>query len=283
MEKYMKTVRKIKAISYMIILSAILGLGMPFTAEAADAEYRMMHGEQDAIIVGTIKEISSEGYFVQTEHVISCKDDTTLNRQLPAEEIPSEILVEEINYRYSYHEKKEPEAGDFLVISVDKKETVWQQVWMAFEVSSADIASLEIVPEEDMTAGIYAWQLFIRSDGETAEFTYNSMSLYVDGELVFDETEYQKTLKEKTIEQQQEAVEDSRETENDGKQSDGISVAIIGGADGPTSVFLAGKIGSQFIFAVITVVILILAAAVITAWRILRKKRITVNKEGHGV
>lgn len=37
-----------------------------------------------------------------------------------------------------------------------------------------------------------------------------------------------------------------------------VSIAIIGGADGPTSVFLAGKVGSGFSISVIAVGIVLL-------------------------
>lgn len=49
-----------------------------------------------------------------------------------------------------------------------------------------------------------------------------------------------------------------------------ISVSIIGGADGPTSIFLAGKIGNDFSVAGIVVGILLL---VIAGLLMLRKKK----------
>ncbi len=49
-----------------------------------------------------------------------------------------------------------------------------------------------------------------------------------------------------------------------------MSVSIIGGADGPTSIFLAGKIGNDFSVAGIVVGILLL---VIAGFLMLRKKK----------
>lgn len=49
-----------------------------------------------------------------------------------------------------------------------------------------------------------------------------------------------------------------------------MSVSIIGGADGPTSIFLAGKIGNDFSVAGIVVGILLLVIAVLL---MLRKKK----------
>ena len=49
-----------------------------------------------------------------------------------------------------------------------------------------------------------------------------------------------------------------------------MSVSIIGGADGPTSIFLAGKVGNDFSVAGIVVGILLL---VIAGFLMLRKKK----------
>ncbi len=49
-----------------------------------------------------------------------------------------------------------------------------------------------------------------------------------------------------------------------------MSVSIIGGADGPTSIFLAGKVGNDFSVAGIVVGILLL---VIAGLLMLRKKK----------
>lgn len=49
-----------------------------------------------------------------------------------------------------------------------------------------------------------------------------------------------------------------------------MSVSIIGGADGPTSIFLAGKVGSDFSVAGIVVGILFI---VIAGFLMLRKKK----------
>lgn len=48
------------------------------------------------------------------------------------------------------------------------------------------------------------------------------------------------------------------------------SISIIGGADGPTSIFLAGKIGDGFSLTFIVAGVVILAAALLL---ILRKKK----------
>ena len=51
-----------------------------------------------------------------------------------------------------------------------------------------------------------------------------------------------------------------------------VSVSIIGGADGPTSIFLAGKLSSPAIYTAGTAAVLCLTAAVIL-WIVYKKKK----------
>lgn len=55
------------------------------------------------------------------------------------------------------------------------------------------------------------------------------------------------------------------------KTKDAVAVSIIGGADGPTSVFIAGKVGDGIILGVIVVGI-ILASIGIIVYRKISKK-----------
>ena len=48
-----------------------------------------------------------------------------------------------------------------------------------------------------------------------------------------------------------------------GKSKEAHSIAIIGGADGPTSIFIAGKIGGSEIFTIAAVIFLAAAAALL--------------------
>lgn len=261
----MRKTKKLWILS-VVIMMLLFRFYPPITANAADAEFRMMHGEQDALVVGVIQEVNEKGYLLDVEHIITCKVENTLNRELPMEKIPEEMLIGEIHYAYSYHLKTEPEAGDCVVISVDKKGSKWEQVWLALEVSSVDIATLETAQPENMTNSEYAWQLFIRSDGEMVNFAYDGMDLYADGELVFEHLKFHEVLQEASSE------ETDKEQTTVQMNDNAVSVSIIGGADGPTSIFLAGKIGTGFKMTV-AAGILLLAAAVILIAKKIRNKR----------
>ncbi len=262
----------LKKISIMLF-AFIIGLGMYIPAFAADAEYRMMRGEQDAIVVGTVKEVTSEGYLVEKADVIVCKAENTLSRQLPEEEIPEELFIKEIRIGYSFHGRTEPQVGDHLVISVDKEGKNWKQMWLALEVSSTDIATLEVAPKEKMSTGSYAWQLFIRSDGEKVNFAYyEDTILYLDGEVVFDRTEYLNAPAEENTEINKNIMQLEESYVEDMEQNHGVSVSVIGGADGPTSIFLAGKLGTGFKVMVALAVSLVVILIAVVIWKVMKRK-----------
>ena len=56
------------------------------------------------------------------------------------------------------------------------------------------------------------------------------------------------------------------------KSKAAVAVSIIGGADGPTSIFLAGKIGDGFILSTILIGIVLVVAGVIIYKKIKKEK-----------
>lgn len=252
---------------WIYLLGAMmLGLCISFTSYAADAEYRTMHGEQDALLTGIIKTADESGYLVDVEEVIDCKAENTKKRQIPIDEVPEMMLITEIKYLFSYHGKQLPEEGDEIVISVNKTGDKWEQAWVALEVQGTQLATIETAKPENMTSGEYAWQIFLRSEGEKTNFAYEYENLYLDGELVYDHEKYHKDLvNAQTLELDTDTVSDIAVTEESERSievekrqhvevkdketmvmtNDGaMAISIIGGADGPTSVFLAGKVGA---------------------------------------
>ena len=257
----------------------LIGVCKPVTVLAADAEWRMMHGEQDALVIGTIAEETEDGYKVEVAQAFWCKQDAAKGRMIPIEEVPAEMIVEEIRYAFSYHGKSVPELGDYIFISVDKKGSVWEQVWLAMEVSSTDPANMEFAQPENMTNSEYAWQIFVLSGGETTSFAFDGDDiLYVDGEIVFDRAEYLKELKanqeaeEKALAEVKEA-EDAIPVQQEESMPEKVSqISIIGGADGPTSIFIAGKVGDGMIATVAIIAVIIVVAVVVMIWKSIKRK-----------
>ncbi len=288
-----------KWIIYSMVLIFLTGLGIPMTSYAADAEWRMMHGEQDALVVGTVTEITEEGYKVEVAQALWCKQDTAKGRMIPIEDVPSEMIIPEIHYTYSYHVRTEPQVGDYLFISVDKKKgDIWEQNWLAMEVSSTDTATMEFAQPENMTNSEYAWKIFVLSGGETTSFAFEGNDiLYVDGEIVFERAEYLKELEAgkantenvETLESESvtevleseeiniEAFEKKPEEKSEAEdtillKNEASSISIIGGADGPTAIFIAGKIGKGTIAAAVGIAAIILVAAVVIIRKLWKKK-----------
>ncbi len=294
MKKRMKSRRALWMI--VVMLASFL---FPTTAHAADAEWRMMHGEQDALILGTITEETEAGFRVEVAEALWCEQDTVKGRMLPLEDVPDEmIVIIRSEYQYSYHGKTMPEVGDHIFISVDKKGDVWEQNWLVMEGSCTDSATVEFAKPENMRNSEYAWQLFVNSGGEKTNFAFDGEDiLYSDGEIVFEADKYRDGFAEQDSSAQEEpdleagveeestselmaeeaeVIESEKDTEIPIMESDSATIAIIGGADGPTSIFIAGKLGRGVRTAGFIIGILVVAG-LITVGVILGKK---INRKG---
>ena len=165
------------------------------------------------------------------------------------------------------------------------------------EVSSTDIATMEFAQPENMTNSEYAWKIFVASGGETTSFAFDGSDiLYVDGEIVFDRAEYLKELQaekespenaealesekvkevleaeEMNIEDFEKKPEEKSEADTMLLENEASSIGIIGGADGPTAIFIAGKIGKGTIAAGVGIVAIILVAAIVIIRKVWKKK-----------
>ena len=89
-----------------------------------------------------------------------------------------------------------------------------------------------------------AIKAFINSDGEMTEFAFDGSTntVYSGDEVIFDGSELEESSAT------EEEISESEENISNGKAS---SIGIIGGADGPTAVFLAGKLSKALIVPVI--------------------------------
>ncbi len=292
----MKKKTKSRRALWMIVVM-LVSLLAPMTAHAADAEWRMMHGEQDALVLGTIMEETEAGFRVEVAEALWCEQDTVKGRMLPLEDVPDEmIVIIRSEYQYSYHGKTMPEVGDHIFISVDKKGDVWEQNWLVMEGSCTDSTTVEFAKPENMRNSEYAWQLFVNSGGEKTNFAFDGEDiLYSDGEIVFEADKYRDGFTEQDSSAQEEpdseaGVEEESTSELMAEEvevieseevpiieSDSATIAIIGGADGPTSIFIAGKLGrgvrmAGLIIGILVVVGLI-AVGVILGKKINRKDK----------
>lgn len=172
-----KAIRRLTALP----LSLLLCLVFTITSLAHDAEYGMWHGEQDALIIGTIEEIDGTLCRVTVNHAFTCgpegAEKHVIDHMLPVDEIPDSLTADLTGYDgqihsyvSSYHGKARPERGDIVLLSLDKKDSVWDAVWPPCEVSGADPGTLELLPDKEKNGTAAAWEVFIRSDGAINDF-----------------------------------------------------------------------------------------------------------------
>ena len=170
-----------------------------FPAYAHDIEWGIRHGEQDALVLGTVKEAGDD--WVLLEDVIPLPSDntTTIYRQLEPDQIPETMKVTNVQpYAMSYNNKSRPENGDHMMVSADRDGNQWKALYRPYEVSSMDTATLEFLPEERKTGDSAAWDAFVNSGGAYSEFAFGDGKVYVqtkgeDGTekkvVLFEETE----------------------------------------------------------------------------------------------
>lgn len=182
----------------MILLSGICMMSMYSYGAEQDANWQMWHGDQDAMILGTILRLDNENMTLNVEKRLFAKGIINdVYRQIPAEEIDDVLKIEKFErYETSYNDKEKPEIGDVIVISLDLGGEVWKVNWLPFEVSGKDYKNLEFLPTDRETPESFAWTTFIRTDGKMNDFTFVNdkneekvigKGIFDDGKIVEDE------------------------------------------------------------------------------------------------
>lgn len=162
-----------KAIYLPVLLIFLYAIHICTYAEGHDANWKMWHGDQDALILGTVSRIDTETITLEVEKRLRPKGIINdVNRQLPDEEIDDILQIERFDsYQTSYHGKTKPESGDVIIVSLDAGDTCWKVNWPPFEVSGSDHNSLEFLSSFDETPESFAWATFVRTDGQINDFT----------------------------------------------------------------------------------------------------------------
>ena len=152
-----------------VVVAGILAV---FPAYAHDIEWGIRHGEQDALILGTVKETGEDWVVLEGVIPLASDDTTTIYRQLEPDQIPETMKVTNIQpYALSYHNRSRAEAGDHMIVSTDRAGDQWKALYRPYEVSSMDTAALEFLPEERKTRDSAAWEAFVHSGGAYSEFS----------------------------------------------------------------------------------------------------------------
>lgn len=160
-------------IAAALVLAAALGAG---TAYAHDAEYGMMNGEQDGLLLGTVEEAGEDWAVLKDVKALPSGDKGGfLERQLPPEEVPERLKVTGLRpYGISYSGAERPQAGQYMLVSADRQENGdWKALWPPYEVSSPDPDALEFQPEGEKTLQGFAWEWFVHTGGAEHNFSYD--------------------------------------------------------------------------------------------------------------
>lgn len=187
-----------KGICLVVFLMSIFYIGVYSYGAEEDANWQMWHGNQDALILGTITEIETGSIRINVEKKLYPKGIINdVYRQIPSEDIGDVLEIEKFErYETSYNDKKEPEAGDIIIVSLDAGNEIWQVNGLPFEVSDKNYRNLEFLPSDRETPESFAWTTFIKTDGKMNDFTFITeknmkkvigKGVFDDGKIVEDE------------------------------------------------------------------------------------------------
>lgn len=259
-----------RLIAFILVCFLVLTSGV----YAADALYRFMHNDHDALIIGEIASIEGDNTIVRVEKSIISAKDLNVNASKKQLKLSEAKIISPFGYSFFYNEDGssmiEPSVGDYVLVSLMKSGSGFKVAWGAYKVDSLDYRSLSVVlPEEPsiwsrMDAA--AIKAFINSDGKITEFSFDGDAKIVrSGEnIIFDGSKEDATdaISEDPVNTYKE------EDKNESKSSAGI----IGGADGPTAIFISGNPLTTLIIPIAAAAVIIFAAG-FAAGYLVRKRR----------
>jgi hypothetical protein len=237
----MINLRILRKFKILIILLVILVL--PIGVYAADALYRFMHNDHDALVIGEIISADENAVKVRVEKsIISGKDLNISSAKKQLKLVEAEI-VSPFSYNLFYNEEgssiNSPTVGDYVLLSLKKYGAGFEIAWGAYKVDGLDYKDLSVVLPENrdvwsqMEAA--AIKAFVNSNGKITEFSFDGDTKTVrageEQTVIFDgdDEDTEDAVPEDTINMQ----EDINKTEV------ASSMEIIGGADGPTSIYIS--------------------------------------------
>ena len=187
-----------KGIYLMILLMCLCNIKIFSYGAERNANWQMWHGNQDALILGTISQIDNESITLKVDKKLYPKGIINETyRQISDEKIDDVLMIEKFEkYETSYNNKGTTEVGDVIVVSLDIDDGIWKVNWAPFEVSCNDYKVLEFLPPDRETPESFAWTTFIKTDGKMNDFAFINKKnqskvigkgIFDDGKIVEDE------------------------------------------------------------------------------------------------
>jgi hypothetical protein len=199
------------------ILAIVIFLGLSISVYGADLLYRLTHGDQDALVLGTVTEAEEEWITVDVE------------RTLDGKEVDKHIKI------YANKDRKTepkfywyvPQKGDFIVASIDKKSPGYEVKWGVFKVSSLDHKTLKIEKGLNNKSDNAIFQHYINNGCKVANYYIEEDKVYIkndDGSVIqiyptkdkdTPNNDYTDIMKEKSIQNNSsDVIENNENNEN---------------------------------------------------------------------
>lgn len=168
-----------KTFTILLLVTILL---IPIVAFGADALYRLMHNDQDALVISEITKVNDNSVeFKVKKSIISVKD---LNQSSNIKQLDiNEFKLENVDLIYpnlydNIEDKNEFfKEGDFYLVSLNKKTDRYEVAWGIYKLSSLDYETLDILyPENSPQWKIMeamAIKEFINSNGHENNFSFD--------------------------------------------------------------------------------------------------------------
>lgn len=168
----------------ILTIVIIVQLVLVTISNAADGQYRFMHNDHDALVIGKISEINGGSTTIEvTTRIISSKD---LNRNDPKKQLDLKTVTVKGLEQYMYFNDSgpqnifNPKVGDFILVSIVKNVFSFKVSWGAYLVNSLDYKSLSVMIPSDSSEGIKmdvaSINAFVNSNGNLTEFFFDGTS-----------------------------------------------------------------------------------------------------------
>lgn len=155
-----------------LVMVLLVSMALLQPVAAADALHRMLHGEQDVILLGQI-EAHDPAEGLLTLRVI---------RVLQGKAASTTVYVKDDFTYYGFTEENgRPATGDYVVLSLNEKGGHYEQAWFMVRTDHGHMRSLMIYYEPaagPAPAQLKALQYFVNTAGKATDF-------YFDGDQVF--------------------------------------------------------------------------------------------------
>lgn len=165
-------------------------------AFAADALYRLMHNDHDALVLGEVTEVLENGIKINVVHQIISSQDLNVSSQKKQIPLKGTVTIKGIKeyafFRGINTTESSPQKGDYLLVSIVKKGVSYTNQWGIYKVDSKDYSSLNVLYPKEAFKGnkmdASAIKTFVNSNGTINDFSFdhNTGKVYSNGKVVYE-------------------------------------------------------------------------------------------------